>query len=188
LLGGLFVEDICCVFLRGINVNGNSIKMQELKNAFYEMGFSNVKTILATGNVIINFTEGSPDKDTLKLKIENGLKTHFGYDAHVILRDKNEILEIYHTAQTHKVSEGYHHYLLICNHSDLPLELKQLFDSMSHAPNEQLIIFEQNIFWIVPKGNTLESDFGSKVLGSKKYKSRLTSRNMNTIEKIVKSI
>jgi len=42
------MEEEYCVFLRGINVNGIKIKMDALKKAFQRMGFTNVKTILAT--------------------------------------------------------------------------------------------------------------------------------------------
>ena len=42
-----------CVFLRGINVNGIKIKMQDLKAVLTNLGFTDVKTILATGNVIL---------------------------------------------------------------------------------------------------------------------------------------
>ena len=46
-------------FLRGINVGGNNIiKMEELKKVFESMGFLNVKTILASGNVLFR-VEGS---------------------------------------------------------------------------------------------------------------------------------
>lgn len=182
------MREKCCIFLRGINVNGISIKMQDLKAGFYAMGFTEVQTILATGNVIVTKPEDSRDDVALKACIEKGLSEHFGYDAHIILRNQKEILEISSIAQTHSVPEGYHHYLLLCDHKALPFELKQLYDAMDHAPNEQLILSEHDAFWVIPKGDTLASDFGSKILGSKKYKSRLTSRNMNTIEKVVKAI
>ena len=39
-------------FLRGINVNGNKIKMDALKEAFAGMGFTRARTVLNTGNVV----------------------------------------------------------------------------------------------------------------------------------------
>ena len=40
-------------FLLGINVGGHrKIKMSDLRTLFEKMGFSNVKTVLASGNVI----------------------------------------------------------------------------------------------------------------------------------------
>lgn len=180
------METIYCIFLRGINVNGIKITMQALKEAFTSMGFTEVQTILATGNVIATAPGGFQELEALKAFIDKGLSEHFGYDAHVLLRNKKEMLEICSVAQNHTVPEGYHHYLLLCDQSELPLELEKQYDAMSHVTNEQLILSERDAFWIIPKGHTLDSNFGSKVLGSKKYKSRLTSRNLNTIEKIMK--
>lgn len=44
-----------------------------------------------------------------------------------------------------------------------------------------------DLHWIVRKGNTLEG-FGSAVLGSRRYQAILTSRNLNTVEKIARGL
>jgi len=175
-----------CVFLRGINVNGIKIKMEDLKEVFCTMGFLGVKTILATGNVMVSLPEESKTGQELKSFIEKELSEHFHYEAHVILRSKKEIQNIFSAAKNITVPEGCHNYLLLCDEHEIYLELKDSFDLQPHTPQEQLILSESGAFWIVPKGFTLDSAFGSKILGNKKYKSVLTSRNVNTIEKIYK--
>jgi len=182
------MADKYCVFLRGINVNGIKIKMDALKAVFYEMGFLDVRTILATGNVVISVTEGSGHGQELKSSIEKELSEHFNYEAHIILRSNKEIMEIHTAAQSVTVPEGCHNYFLFCDDKELFSELSNLFESMPHAPQEQFLPSIHGAFWVVPKGFTLESEFGSNVLGNKKYKGRLTSRNMNTVEKIYKCI
>ncbi len=177
-----------CAFLRGINVNGTSMKMDALKAAFIEMGFADVKTVLASGNVIFSSAGEDSSAQELKSSIENGLSGYFHYDAHVFIRDGKEIREMLDAAQTNHVPEECHHYSLLFDDRELFTNLKQLFDAMPHAPHEQLTLHSSGAFWIVPKGLTLASDFGTKVLGSKQYKSRLTSRNMNTIQKISRAI
>ncbi|ULO09873.1 DUF1697 domain-containing protein [Paenibacillus sp. 19GGS1-52] len=180
------MEDKYCAFLRGINVNGINIKMDALKEAFIKMGFRDAKTILATGNVIFTIAEGINGGQDSKSYIEEELSKYFSYDAHVIIRSSREIQEIVVAAQTMDVAEECHNYLLLCDDREMILDLKQLFDSMPQTPLEQLMVLECGVFWTVLKGSTLSSDFGSKVLGNKKYKSRLTSRNINTIQKIHK--
>ena len=45
-------------FLRGINVGGHTIiKMGELRKVFESLGFWNVKTVLASGNVLFEAPE-----------------------------------------------------------------------------------------------------------------------------------
>jgi uncharacterized protein (DUF1697 family) len=71
-------------FLRGINVGGNNkIGMDELRQAFVSAGFANVKTVLATGNVIF---ESKKADAGLAQAIEQDIKKSFGIDASVILR------------------------------------------------------------------------------------------------------
>lgn len=182
------MEEKYCAFLRGINVNGVNIKMDALKEAFVRMGLPDAKTILATGNVIFTPAEGSPSGREIKTQIEKALSRNFSYDAHVILRSSTEIRDIAASAQAIDVPEECHLYHLLCDDAQVLPDLKQLFDSISHVPDERLILLQSGAFWIVPKGSTLSSDFGSKGLGNKKYKDRLTSRNINTIQKVYKAL
>ena len=62
--------------LRGINVGGNNIiKMVDLKLAFEEMEFSNVKTYIQSGNVI--FSSDRKNKVELTDEIEKKLLEKF---------------------------------------------------------------------------------------------------------------
>jgi len=72
-------------FLRGINVSGKTrIKMADLKDTFESMGFKNVRTLLASGNVV--FDSEDENEKILTEKIESGLKNVFNRDIAVILR------------------------------------------------------------------------------------------------------
>ena len=173
------------IFLRGINVNGISIKMEELKRVIEAMDYQNVNTVLATGNIILATTE-EMSLDEHKKRLEDGLSSHFGYDANLVIKSKEQIMEIIEEAKGHEVPEGYHHYILIHDDKSLGQQLKSLFQQCSKDEKEQLIVEEEGIYWIVPKGNTLTSEFGNKVLGKKEYKSKLTSRTVNTVQKMLK--
>ena len=50
--------------LRGINVGGINIKMADLKDAISSLGFDNVKTVLASGNVL--FDSDRTDREAIK--------------------------------------------------------------------------------------------------------------------------
>jgi len=171
------------VFLRGINVGGIQIKMDALKAAFAAMGFAHVQTVLASGNVIA----APPAYDSLpalKATIERELGSRFQYDAHVLLRGPEAISAILASARAVAVPEDAHLYVLLCDDPALPAELQALYDSMHHTSGEQFHQAGNEALWAVPKGSTLQSDFGNKVLGNKQYKARLTSRNLNTVEKV----
>lgn len=177
-----------CVFLRGINVNGIKIKMDALKEAFIQMGFEQVKTVLATGNVIVSLNDVT-EKIDLKTYIEAELSHYFNYDAHVLIRTLEKIEGILKASQSIVRVQNHdaHLYVLFTESNEIVDELSSLFETMSHSESESIKKLESDLFWLVPKGQTLESEFGSMVLGKKKYKDKLTSRNINTIEKIMVS-
>ena len=172
-----------CIFLRGINVNGIKIKMRDLNDFFIKLGFIEVKTILATGNIIISIGEAMEIID-LKEYIETELSKAFSYDAHVIIRSMSELKEICMEARKIELPEAYHLYVLLFDSEEDFLEVVTLFDTI-HSFSEQLIPLNKDMLWIVAKGETLKSKFGSKILGNKKYKDNMTSRNLNTIEKML---
>lgn len=173
-----------CAFLRGVNVNGVKMKMDNLKKVFAAMSYPGAQTILATGNVII--PTDRDDLAALKTEIEKGLSAAFHYDAYVFLRTAKELASVMSAAARAAAGPDCHLYWLICDDSHVITELSGVFASLPHQQNETFIPTVGGAFWIVPVGETLESAFGSKVLGAKKYKDKLTSRNMNTIEKITK--
>lgn len=170
------------IFLRGINVNGIKIKMADLKQSFIKAGYQNVVTILATGNVILS-TEKNLAKSVLKRDIELQLRNDFGYEAFVIVKDPLELKQVVKEA-TPYLKEGYNSYLILGNDDNLGQELETLSTNVDLLRGEEFIIGQFGIYWIVEKGYTLESNFGKKVLGLKKYKDKLTTRTINTIIKV----
>jgi len=72
-------------FLRGINVGGHKqVSMEELRTAFGSLAFKGVKTLLVSGNVLFEAPAGNGN--TLVAKIENKLKEVFGHEIGVVLR------------------------------------------------------------------------------------------------------
>lgn len=79
-------------FLRAINVGGHTVKMEYLRHLFREMGFSNVESFIASGNVIFD----SPSKNTKELeqKIEDSLQETLGYRVATFVRTTAEVAQI----------------------------------------------------------------------------------------------
>ena len=65
-------------FLRGVNVGGVNLKMAEVATALSDAGFTNVRTILATGNVLLESKSGVA---AVRKKAEAALRERFGYDG-----------------------------------------------------------------------------------------------------------
>ncbi|MGH9803924.1 MAG: DUF1697 domain-containing protein [Candidatus Acidiferrales bacterium] len=77
-------------FLRGINVGGSKkIRMAKLAEAIKALGFQNVKTLLASGNVL--FEARAADTRILTQTLERKIKQTFGHDVSVVLRTRRAL-------------------------------------------------------------------------------------------------
>ena len=79
-------------FLRAINVGGHIVKMDVLRQVFESLGFSNVETFIASGNVV--FDTRSKNLKALESKIEKGLRDALGYEVATFLRTESELAAI----------------------------------------------------------------------------------------------
>jgi uncharacterized protein (DUF1697 family) len=71
-------------FLRAINVGGHLVKMDELRGLFEALGFTNVETFIASGNVI--FDSKATNVKSLERKIEKHLEASLGYAVTTFIR------------------------------------------------------------------------------------------------------
>jgi uncharacterized protein (DUF1697 family) len=76
------MKETYLALLRGINVGGrNRVPMAALRTLFEDLGFSNVATYIASGNVLLE-TDRRPDE--IRAQIERTLPTTFNLDAELI--------------------------------------------------------------------------------------------------------
>ena len=79
--------------LRGINVGGkNLIKMSALKTCFEANGFEDVATYIQSGNVV--FASPETRAAGLTRRIEAMLAGTFGYEATVVVRNRNQMRSV----------------------------------------------------------------------------------------------
>lgn len=171
-----------CAFLRGVNVNGTAMKMAEVCKVFAEAGMSDVSSVLASGNIIF-----SSDKNVSELKkiLEKAMSENFNYEAFLFLKTEKEVAEIFEKNPFTK-AENLHIYVFVGS-ENMEEILSTEFENSIKTENEKGKIVNENFYWQVEKGNTLDSTFG-KILGKKSLKDKFTSRNINTFEKILKKI
>ena len=79
-------------FLRAINVGGHTVTMATLRGHFEELGFHDVETFIASGNVV--FTSRSKSPAALERKIEAHLRTSLGYEVATFIRTAPELVAI----------------------------------------------------------------------------------------------
>lgn len=79
-------------FLRGINIGGRKVLMEDLQRVFQDIGCEDVKTFITSGNVQCTISE--TNEETLCRKLEDALEKKFGFPIPVILRSKEDLQEL----------------------------------------------------------------------------------------------
>ena len=79
-------------FLRAINVGGHVVTMARLREEFEALGFTDVETFIASGNVI--FTARSGATSALEKQIERRLQAALGYEVATFVRRPAEVAAI----------------------------------------------------------------------------------------------
>ena len=167
-------------FLRGVNVGGVNLKMADVAKAFQGAGFTNVRTILASGNVLLDSQSGV---DAVRKKAEAALREAFGYDAWVLAYDIDTLAAVSDNFPFERDVEGHHSYVTFVTDEKVLDELAAL--AADAPPDEKIKQGKGVIYWQVPKTGTLDTTIG-KTMGKKRYKSSTTSRNLRTIDKVLR--
>ena len=157
-------------FPRGINVGGVKIKMADLKVEFENHGFTEVQTILNTGNVIFS-SDSTPDLSFLSIK--------------TFVRTDKEVRQLLTQIPFEKMTDK-HIYVFISS-SDFVQKAMEIFVSTDRLLGETAQVVNGIFYWQVPIGHTTDSFF-AKEINKKKYAEQFTNRNLNTIEKIIKKL
>ncbi|GAA4479225.1 DUF1697 domain-containing protein [Rhodococcus olei] len=167
--------------LRGVNVNGITIKMADLKETIAGAGFANVKTVLASGNVL--FDSDRTDTAAVKSDIEAALRERFGYEAWIVLVDQPTLARIVDDFPFEADRDGWHPYVLL---SSDPRVLDEMYGAAIGLAlgAEEIRLGDGVLYWHVERGETLTSPFG-KLSGKAKYRSTTTNRNLRTLRKLV---
>ncbi|MEO8950776.1 MAG: DUF1697 domain-containing protein, partial [Chthoniobacterales bacterium] len=79
-------------FLRGINLGKRRLPMSQLKELFEEIGFAEVETFIASGNVL--FSSKTRDTKKLERQIAVHLEKSLGYRVDTFVRTAAEVVTL----------------------------------------------------------------------------------------------
>ena len=170
--------------LRGINVGGNkTVKMEELKKALELLGYKNVTTILNSGNVLFE-TVKTPDK-TLVASIEKQLKTIFGFEIGVMVRSEGEIKDLAKKNPFKGVQVTSDTRLYVTFLSQKPTSTLRVPYESPEKDFKILSTSSGDVCSVLTISARRNSTDAMKIL-EKEFGKKITTRNWNTVERILK--
>ena len=170
--------------LRGINQSGkNKILMSDLQKAFRDIGFSEVETILNSGNVL--FSSCSENRKQMSRQIADKIRDAFGYEIPASVVEISHLKHVLDHAPAWWDTEDknrYHNLVFILT-DEAPGDICKLIGKPSEG-KEQIEAFEDVIFWSYDLGCYQKCNWW-KNTAAKGIAEKLTIRTGNTIKKIV---
>lgn len=170
--------DIYCAFLRGVNVNGKTMKMADARSVLTAAGFEDVTSVLASGNLIFRTDRSRP---TLRTSLEEALSTHYRDTVSLFVKSAADVAAIV-SSQPFDADPEHHVYAFVCDPGFEDTLLAE-FATVRPADGERATVDNGHFFWRCRKGATLDSGFSS-ILGRAAMRTMFTSRNMNTMRKV----
>lgn len=174
------VDGRLVAFLRAINVGGHVVKMDRLRALFEGMGFSNVATFIASGNVIF-----STDLAVLsEASIERHLFDALGYEATTFVRPLPRLATIVadDPFSGGRKESGATLYVGLLKAS--PPDSAQAELAVLNSDTDSFALRDRELYWLC-KTRFSDSPVSGGLL-EKTLDMPLTIRNTNTLHRIVK--
>jgi len=173
-------------FLRAINVGGRTVKMDVLRTLFVELGFANVETFIASGNVIFDAPADAPAEETraLETRIEQHLSASLGYTVDTFIRTTAELADIASYEPFPRAdldADGTTLYIAFLNappSEDIAVKVAAL-----ETPTDQFHVLDRELYWLV-HGRISESKITGALL-ERALGVPATMRNRNTVQRLV---
>lgn len=170
------------IFLRGINVGGNKkVPMIDLKKALEKAKFKNVKTLLNSGNVILDSSDNNPV--AVKKLIEKVIENTFGFSSSVIVRTAEQIEKLIKSDpfKSIQVTKDTRLYITF-----LPQKPKSKLKIPYTSPEKNYKILKAtdteiiSVLTLIPNSGTIEA----MGILEKEFGKNITTRNWNTVVKM----
>jgi uncharacterized protein (DUF1697 family) len=170
-------------FLRGVNVGGKKpVKMRQLVDVLTAAGFRNVRTLIASGNVI--FEASAKDPKHIARKMEKHLLDALGYEITVIIRNVDDLRAIVKRNPFKKPKPSPDEMLFV-TFLAAPTPLQPRLPLRSATENMEVIALTDSVAFIVARRKKTGWFGFPHTFAEKEFKVPTTTRNWTTVVKIV---
>jgi uncharacterized protein (DUF1697 family) len=168
-------------FLRGMNLGKRNVKMDELRALFAEVKLENVRSYIASGNIIFDTKE--KDEKKLTARIEKHLKDSLGYDVKVMLRSQAELAAVLKNNPFKNPPEGAKTYINFYDELPAKPAMKKFLEERSSET--EVFKFQGRELYMLFHVGFSESQFFKNPKSEKQLGVLATNRNLNTPTKML---
>lgn len=166
-------------YMRGLNLGKRNVKMDALKKIFVKLGFKNVESFIASGNIV--FETASKADAALETRIAAALEKALGYDVATFVRDFDELARVGRAVPFTGVVDAPT-YLVGFLHAPLDPAGKKRFMSLA-SKEDHFAVTGREVWWhstISQADSKFNANMFDKALGVTS-----TWRNLRTVRKMV---
>jgi uncharacterized protein (DUF1697 family) len=167
------------VLLRGINVGGNKkIAMADLRNLLEKLGFTDVKTLLQSGNAIV-----TSDLSAAKVAstMEKGIEDTFGMQVRCLALTGAQLRKVIDAHPLAGVADNGSRMFALFLFEKLDRKALSANDPQALEPGN-IVVGDGVLYHWCPEGVLQAVDLAAYL--KKHHKATVTSRNWNTVVKL----
>jgi uncharacterized protein (DUF1697 family) len=156
--------------LRGVNLMGSTtLRMADLKALAQKLGFDNVRTYIASGNLLFTSRKAEP---AVKTALEAAVKRHMSRDVGVMVRTASELAGV---IESNPFADEPGNKVVAIFFDKPPSP--DAIEAARNIADERLALGRREIYVHYPSGQgRSQLDLRARALG--------TARNMNTVAKL----
>lgn len=170
--------------LRGIGPGNPSMQNAKLRAAVEELGYSNVQSVISSGNII--FETDKNDISAMESALEKLWETKLGFSSTTIIRSQGDLQKILKLRAFGDLNHQPSSYLMVTfgkNSFEIPFKLPyqpqdKPYQLLKATKNELFTVTDNTAIKTNDLMTWLEKQFGKEI----------TSRTWQTVERIVKKL
>lgn len=165
--------------IRGINVGGVVLKMEDLKRILEYIGFTKVSTYIQSGNAIFESKEANKRK--MEAEISEEIKHLVGRGVVVIVKTLEELRRIVSSHPLESLGDPKNLYVSVLSHDPAATDIEVLMETMNDVDRHEVANRVVYSYYGLGYGSSKRSNnFLEKIL-----KVSATTRNWATMNKLL---
>jgi uncharacterized protein (DUF1697 family) len=166
------------VLLRGINVGGNKkVAMADLRELLADLGYTQVKTLLQSGNAVLAADE---EPDRVATRIEEALAERYGTEIRVLALTLADLEAVEKAHPLREVADNGSRMVVLWLFGPVGTP------SPAELDEDRIVVGDGVIYQWCPDGVSNAPDVAAFV--RREWKVATTGRNWNTLEKLIGAI